>query len=186
MFFYVNNRIHIEICQYVFKFLYYLYFRRKHAICYLLRIIAQLYWWTSIPWLSMDIRIRLSPFIVSLTDRCLRMSHLRSMTDPSRYVKHLMLSILQKRLLHLVLHSEKGAPCGRRQLLSFQRIERFTIFVIVAFEPLIIHHSKPLKYHCFKGFCFEYFEYEFSGPSLKFQRFQGFSFGGNFYPAFVL
>ena len=45
---------------------------------------------------------------------------------------------------------------------------------------------KPLKYHCFKGFCFEYFEYELSGLSLKFQRFQGFSLWGNFYPAFVL
>ena len=27
-------------------------------------------------------------------------------------------------------------PCGRRVLLSFQRIERLTIFVIVAFEPV--------------------------------------------------
>ena len=54
------------------------------------------------------------------------------------------------------------------------------------FEPLIIHHYKPLKYHCFKGFCFVYFEYDFSGLSLKFQRFQGFSFWGNFYPTFVL
>ena len=54
------------------------------------------------------------------------------------------------------------------------------------FEPLIIHQRKPLKYHCFKGFCFEYFEYEFSTLSLKLQHFQGFSFLGIFYPTFVL
>ena len=54
------------------------------------------------------------------------------------------------------------------------------------FEPLIIHQRKPLKYHCFKGFSFEYFEYEFPALSLKLQHFQGFSFLGNFYPTFVL
>ena len=45
--------------------------------------------------------------------------------------------------LHLVLHLKQGTPCGRRVLLSFQLIERFTIFVIVVFEPLIIHHRPP-------------------------------------------
>ena len=29
--------------------------------------------------------------------------------------------------------------------LSFQRIERFTIFTVVAFEPLIIHHNKSVN-----------------------------------------
>jgi len=63
--------------------------------------------------------------------------------------------------LHSWLHFESGHPadgvyCNKEgptqwedsllhQLLSFYRIERFIIFVIVAFEPLTLHHrsGKP-------------------------------------------
>ena len=45
------------------------------------------------------------------------------------------------------------------------------------FEPLIIHQHKPLKYHCFKGFCFEYFEYEFSAETLLLLEISTFSVG---------
>ena len=55
--------------------------------------------------------------------------------------------------LHLVLHLKQGTPCGRRVLLSFQLIERFTILVIVVFEPLIIH-QKALESLDSKAFLF--------------------------------
>ena len=44
-------------------------------------------------------------------------------------------------LLHLVLHLKKRTPNGRRQLLSFQRLERSGQSDNIAFEPLIIHQS---------------------------------------------
>ena len=68
----------------------------------------------------------------------------------------------------------------------FSTLTAFRLKKYTQFEPLIIHQRKPLKYHCFKGFYFEYFEYEFPALSLKLQHFQGFSFLGNFYPTFVL
>ena len=46
-------------------------------------------------------------------------------------------------LLHLVLHLKKRTPNGRRQLLSFQRLERLRKSDNIAFEPLIIHHESP-------------------------------------------
>ena len=50
-------------------------------------------------------------------------------------------AIISQQKLHLLLHSEKGTPCGRRQLLSFQRLERLRKSDNIAFEPLIIHQS---------------------------------------------
>ena len=68
-----------------------------------------------------------------------------------------------------MLHSEKGTPCGRCQLLSFQRLEQLGDQGKTAFEPLIIHQKPSWIHfwiHCVRDV----------SPSLKFQRFQNCEF----------